>query len=298
MQTITVGNLIDRVLRDWLDPADDQPTIVTLGAAITDTATSLTYNDAYLVTEEELLLGQGTIIEVGSEQIKVGTAVDTTDTLSDLIRGWGGTKKTSHAAGDVITITPRFTRRSLFDAVSGAIVTLYPRVHRRRAEEITIASGHTEIPADVEYPETFTWLDGTEVNTSRIRAIDLLSSSTGKALLALDAPAGTTGTLIYRAHFPSPTSEAEHLENDLGVLPQFHDAIIARTVAHLATTHDFTQMQVKYLTERLGQEGFQVGQAQGLRNALLRYYEYLMGELSRDVPLIRIHNGWIVGVTP
>lgn len=293
----TFGKLVDRALREWLYPPDDQPTRTTLNAAISNSATSLVYNTALLTAEEELLLGPGTLIEIGQEQILVGAVDAGTDTLSSLVRGANGTSPAAHAISSVITVRPTYPRRVVFDALARATVSLYPRLYRRRATEITLASGHTEVPADIELPESFVWLDGVYPMFPRVRVIDVPSLSTGKALLCLDAPANTTGTLVYRARFPSPSSESELLDEDLGILPEYENPVIVKAIAHLIASRDTDPQTSEYLTRQLEAQfqGQNTGQGTRLRESMLRYYEYLMSDLSRNTEAVRVVNGWVRG---
>lgn len=293
----TFGSLVDRTFREWLYPPDDQPTRTTLNASITDSASSLVYKTDLLTAEEELLLGPGTLIEIGQEQMLVGAVNDSTNTLSSLVRGANGTVAAAHSADAVITIRPPFTRKVVFDALATSLVALYPRLYRRRATTLTLATGHTEAPADAEVPESFVWLDGAYPRFPRVRLIDLPTLATGRALLCLDADANTTGTLIYRARFPRPTAESDLLDDDLGVLPEYHTAIIVKAVAHLVASRDLDPLTTEFMTRQLEAQ-FQGNAAQSgsrLREALLRYYEYLMAELSRNTEAVQMHNGWVRG---
>lgn len=292
----TLGDLVDRTLRDWLYPPDDQPTRMTLNGAILAADSSLVYDPSILLPEEELLLGPGTLLEIDQEQILVGTVDEQTNTLTDLVRGVNGTHPVDHADNAIITISPTFGRRSVFDALSRSIVALYPRLYRRRAVSLNLTSNYTQVPEDAETPESFICFDGGRPIFPRIRLIDMPTISTGRALLTIDVPAGTTGTLIYRARFPSATSEADVLVDDLGVLPEYEDAVEARAAAHLVAGRDLEAMTTEFLTRQLSlQANPESMTGARMREALLRYYEYQMMELARNVEAVQFHIGWTRG---
>lgn len=292
----TFGDLVDRTMRDWLYPPDDQPTRMALSSPISQTDTSLTYDPAAMLPEQELLLGPGTLIELGQEQMLVGEVNADANTVTGLVRGVNGTDRSTHAANTDILITPTFSRRSVADALSSAIVGLYPRLYRRRAISLTLQTGYTEVPEDAEIPESFVWFDGAYPQFPRIRLVDLPTLSTGRALLCLDASTGTTGTLVYRGPFSAPDSESSVLHAELGVAPGLEAAVEVRAVAHLVASRDLDALTVEFLTRQFEAQANQTGTTgTRLREALLRYYEYLIAELTRHVEVVQFHNGWTRG---
>ena len=223
------------------------------------------------------------------------TAIVNADSNSQVVvRGVNGTAATAHPTGSLLTIRPPFSRRSVYEAVAQSITQLYPRLHRRRALPITILRGHTPIPADAELPESFTWIEQGDVYRSRIQVIDLFDATTGKALLALDAPVGTSGTLVYRGRFVRPASEVDRLVEDLGVMPEYETAVQVKALSHLVAGRDISNMTTEYLTRKLesqlGDEA--AGFGTRLRESLIRYYEYLMADLTRSSEAVMFTNGW------
>lgn len=288
----TVGDLVEQVIRDWLVPPDDQPVRAWLTSAISETATSLTYDASALLPEEEFLLAPGTLIEIGLEQMIITTISPDGNTMT-VRRHANRTTAVPHDADAVILARPPFARRTVYDAVCNAIVGMYPRLHRRRAHTVSIGSYYTVVPEDVEQPESFMWLEAGVPQRSRIQVLEMPEVPTGKAMLTLDAPAGSTGTLIYRARFPRPTGEHELLDH-LGVFDEMYNAVVIKAVSHVVAARDLDNATTEYLTRQLEAQAVEPMSGNRLREALLRYYEYEMGELSRQNPAVAVKNGWVI----
>ena len=63
----TIGDLVDRTFREYLEPMDDIVSYTTLSTGINTTETSVAYNGDLLSVEEEDALDAGAIIEIGQE---------------------------------------------------------------------------------------------------------------------------------------------------------------------------------------------------------------------------------------
>ena len=61
----TIGNLVDRVFREYLEPMDSVESYSYLTGGINDSTTTLAYANDLFSVEEEDALGAGAIIEVG-----------------------------------------------------------------------------------------------------------------------------------------------------------------------------------------------------------------------------------------
>ena len=65
----TIGNLVDRIYREYLEPNDDIQSFTVLTGALTADTTdnTINYNNDYLTTEEEDALSAGAFIEINQE---------------------------------------------------------------------------------------------------------------------------------------------------------------------------------------------------------------------------------------
>ena len=81
-------------------------------------AASLTSGDTSVVTTYDLGgLRTGSVFEVGSELFYVWDANPATKTLT-VERGYAGTTAASHASGAIVTLSPRFPRAQMLDALN------------------------------------------------------------------------------------------------------------------------------------------------------------------------------------
>ena len=67
----TVGQLVDRTFREYLEPTDNVESFSILSGSMTDSVTELSFDGNYFTQEEEDALDAGTIIEVGTELMKI-----------------------------------------------------------------------------------------------------------------------------------------------------------------------------------------------------------------------------------
>ncbi|HVF75497.1 MAG TPA: hypothetical protein VM938_10650 [Acidimicrobiales bacterium] len=284
-----VSGLIDRMMREFLEPADDQPTRFTLAAELAEDATSLSYDPALLSPEEEDILGPGMLIEVGIEEIVVGAVDASTNVLSSLIRGANGTEPALHAVGGVAKVMPTWRRRAAFDAVCDAIDALFPELYAVDTIAVSAGTGSTtEIPAAVAWP-LWMW----DISGARHDELTFLDhyggSSTGKALMN-----GVTGHLVYAKSFERPDSEDVDLA-DLSIDPAWERLVIVSAVSYLMSGREADPIAQKFLTEQQAQQGFPVGSATRLRDALIREYEYLLAKAKRQLRSrypITVARGW------
>lgn len=280
----TVAELIDRISRNWLFHPDDQPTRFTLDGAITDSATTLTYDASYLTAEELELLGSGTLLEVDSELIIAGTVDESARTISGCTRGAQGTTAAAHADDAVVYVAPTFTRKAVFDAVADSVMSLWPELYKvSQTTELTINTGSpTEVPAAVEMPLWFWHRSGSDASDWRKLPVQFFDhapwSDTGKAITV---PAGGSGYLIYRERFTRPTAEADDLQTDAGIDLEWERLVEIASVSHLVAARDVERLTLEHLTEQLASEGVPVGAASQVRDSLIRYEEFLRDKAQR-----------------
>lgn len=286
----TVGDVIDRVFRDWLYPVDDQPSRVILDGAITAGATSITYLDTYLLVEEEFLLSPGQLIEIDTELMMVGT-VDATSNTITVRRGMSGTTAAAHDDASLVTVAPLYSRAAVFDAVRSTVSRLYPRLYQRKAAQVT--SGQSaEIPHEARVLEGFWYFEDSRLKTVPVQAFDYPDAATERLLLFGCDP-NVTGYLMYRAPFTLPTVETDDLETNLGLNPEYEDLLVYSAASSLVASRDFGATTPETLHKQLGAELFPIGSAIRIRRELKMMYEELLEELSVN---LRSQNGVPVSV--
>ena len=147
----TIGDLVDRTFREYLEPMDDIVSYTTLSnsdllddgvtVGLTDTATEVTFNGDLLSVEEEDALDAGTIIEIGQELMICRDLNAVTNTVT-VTRGVRGTTAAEHAQGSLIKIAPPFPRKNVFDAVVDQIKNLFPTLFAVETVSVTSGSGY------------------------------------------------------------------------------------------------------------------------------------------------------------
>lgn len=287
--TTTVEDLVDRTLREWLTPADDQPVILTLSSDVTDSATTFSYDEDTLAPDEEDLLAPGVVVEVGFEQCRI-TAVDYDANSLTVLRGVNGTTAAAHSEDDEVRVAPTFSRLAVYNAVTEQVVALYPSLWHIATEQVTSNATYVEVPAEAVTPLQFLWLEGGRY-TDR-GAADLMDpfppSSTGKALQFYGVPAGKTGYFTYRAKFAQPNSASEDV-SDLGVDPAWFRIVCAGAAAQVVSSRPVDQATAEYIVEQLERESVPPGAATDIRNGLLTLRNIWLDEASRS---LRAQQQW------
>tara|TARA_B100000214_G_scaffold139189_1_gene99392 strand:+ start:2301 stop:2600 length:300 start_codon:yes stop_codon:yes gene_type:complete len=95
----TIGNLIDRIYREYLEPPDSVESYSYLTGAISTTGqTTFNYEEDLFSTEEEDALDAGAIIEIGQE-LMFSKSLNVVTNEVTVQRGARGTTATTHSAG-------------------------------------------------------------------------------------------------------------------------------------------------------------------------------------------------------
>lgn len=285
-----VSAALDRMFREWLEPADEQPTRFTLAAAITTTAaTSFTVDPAFLSPEEEELLGPGTVVEIEQEWLQIGDYDPDTNIASSCKRGVGGTTAATHAitpTAPECKIAPKWSRKAAFDAFCDEIVGLYPDLYAvaETASMTFNTSTFTEVAATVMTP-MYAWIrpTGSTSNSSwdkyPVTWLDHFpGSTTGKAVLG---SINGSGYLVYKAKFPRPATEAVNLTTTTLLNEEWERIPMVGAVAQLIGGKDLSAAETSYLSEQLAAQNFPVGAGGNVRDGLLRYHRYLLDRAKR-----------------
>ncbi len=301
--TTTVANVIDDLKRDYLFKPNEQPVVVPLSANITDSITTGNYDPNYLTTVEEDALGQGTIIEIGQELLRVTRIEEPTRALT-WQRGVLNTTAAAHTAADMITVKPEITRKQIYNAVSDAIVNMGPRLYGVATTQYDSSDSLISVLATVDdvihyrYKSSeastgiTTYLDGTVELQKNLHA-DV--SSTTVAIQTHGIPSGRTGYLTYKLAFPRPTAESYILDDTTNnIEPEWFMLVKLGAVIRLVSSWDLSARNNDFIAEALQAQGFPVGSGESVDLAMVRIYQYLMREaesrLMKDTPMQVITN--------
>jgi len=276
-----VSTLIDRIYRDFLNKPDDLSAFSRLDGAISSTtSTSVVYESGLFSTEEENLLGNGAIVEVGKELMLVTSANTSTRTLT-VARGYAGTDAATHLDETNIFINPTFPRKSVYDAVSDNISRLYPSLYNVTTTNVTSSSTYQEVPASTvevltSYVQNSTGDQYTSAGIQLLR--DFPPSSTNTAVQFYNTSNGKTVHLVVKRKFVRPTDETSDIESVCLVAPEYEQIVMVGAVADIIGATDIDASTQEFITEKLAAESYPVGSGERLRNALLRLRSLLIDE--------------------
>ena len=315
----TVGDLVDRVYREYLEPPDSVESYSYLTSGVSNSETTIAYANDMFSVEEEDALDAGAIIEIGQE-LMYSTALNTVTNEITVTRGARGTTAASHELGDLIKITPAFPRKNVYDAIVDQIENLYPTLFAVETKTLTSGTGYRIIGTH-----------GTDVDTNNylVTPLKALSQYTdftsgtdetglkfiGVAVEMIDLPNGftytdensvertktyTTGPQVvhamqfqgitagyevyvtFKKKFVPPTSEASTLVS-VGLESEYEPIIMAGVAAQMVAGKDINKVDAKYITEQIATSIYPVGSSNTIRNSLLQYQNILIQQARKNL---------------
>tara|TARA_Y100001937_G_scaffold127958_1_gene201819 strand:- start:2176 stop:3183 length:1008 start_codon:yes stop_codon:yes gene_type:complete len=311
-----IGNLVDRVYREYLEPMDDVVSYTTLSTGINDSVTSVVFNGDLLSVEEEDALDAGAIIEIGQE-LMICTDLNAVTNTITVTRAARGTTATSHSAGDIIKIAPPFPRKNVFDAVCDQIKNLFPTLFAVETQSVTTGTGYTLLGSQ-ETPGTNNYIvsilsaisqytdftqnsDTTGVNFSPVTCslVELpnpftftdsdgnsktITYTTGPsvvhAIQFANIATGHTAHVTFKKKFIEPTAEDNTLAN-IGLEDEYVPIIMAGVAAQMLAGRDIPSATTDYITDQLSVSNFPVGSSNSVRNSLLQYQQLLVNQARK-----------------
>jgi len=292
----TIGDLVDRVYREYLEPMDNIVSYTILGSGIDDTATEITFNGDLLYVEEEDALDAGAVIEIGQE-LMICTDLNAVTNTVTVTRGARGTTASSHLINSIIKITPPFARINVFNAVKDQIENLYPTLFAVEVQTLTSATGwvalegadDNRIIAPLKAISQFTTLsDGDETSVQfrgvSVELIDVPTSvtSTGKAVQFNGIQTGVPVHVTFKKKFGTVTNEDTTL-SDVGLETEYEPIIMAGVAAQMVAGKDIPTVTAEYITDQISIGNYPIGSSNSLRNSLLQYQQLLITQARKDL---------------
>ena len=316
----TIGDLVDRVYREYLEPVDKVESYSYLTGGITDTTTTtIGYANDMFSTEEEDALDAGAIIEVNQE-LMFSKALNTVTNEITVERGARGTTATTHNAGDVIKIAPAFPRKNVFEAVSDQIKNLYPTLFAVETIELTASTGYKLLGTHGSDGDTYNYLvaplkaisqytdwqsgsdqTGLKYNGVAIEMIDLPNPftytddtqtertktyTTGPdvvhAVQFVGISAGHTVYVTFKKKFVAPTNESTTLTS-VGLETEYEPIVMAGVAAQLIAGKDISKLNASYITEQLEATVSPIGSSNSIGQSLLRYQQLLIQQARSNL---------------
>ena len=292
----TIGNLVDRVYREYLEPMEDIVSYSYLTSGIDANATEIVYDDNLLSVEEEDALDAGTIIEIGQE-LMYATALNAVTNTITVTRSARGTTATSHSAGDLIKISPPFPRINVFNAVKDQIENLYPTLFAVEVQTVTSATGwvaltgddDSRIVAPLKAISQYTTLASGNETTVQFRgvSIELIDvptsvTATGKAVQFYGISSGVPVHCTFKKKFGEVSNESSTLAS-IGLETEYEPIIMAGVAAQMISGKDIPAATAEYITDVIQANVYQVGSSTNIRNSLLQYQQVLIQQARKDL---------------
>lgn len=316
----TIGNLVDRVFREYLEPMDSVESYSYLtGDVTTTTQSTINYEEDMFSTEEEDALGAGAIIEVNRELMFSKSLNAVTNEIT-VERGVRGTTATTHDANDIIKISPAFTRQAVYDAVSDQIKNLYPTLFAVETIELTASTGYKLLGTYGTNVDTYNYLiaplkaisqytdwqsgsdqTGLKYNGVAIEMIDLPNPftwtddtntertktyTTGPnvvhAVQFVGISAGHTVYVTFKKKFVAPTSEETTLSS-VGLETEYEPIVMAGVAAQMLVGKDIKNVDARYITEQMAAQNYPVGSSNSISSSLLRYQQLLIQQARSNL---------------
>ena len=314
----TIGNLVDRIYREYLEPNDDIQSFTLLTSALTaDTAdVTVAYSNDYITTEEEDALGAGAFIEINQELMLVVSLNTAAETLT-VKRAARGTTLAAHSIDDEIKINPPYPRKVVYDAVVDQIKNLFPTLFAVETVNVTSGSGYvllgsydapgthnylvSVLKAISQYTDFTSGSDQTGVlfrpvavemiqlpnpftytdNNGTERTITYSSGPNQvNALQFYSIDQGHTCYITFKKKFVEPTSEATTLTT-VGLEDEYEAIIMVGVAAQMMSGRDIPMATQNYITESLAAQAFPTGSATNIRNSLLQYQQILITQARK-----------------
>ena len=313
--SVTIGDLVDRTYREYLEPMDDIVSYTTLTTGMNSTVTSVEFNGDLLSVEEEDALDAGAIIEIDQE-LMICTSLNTVTNTITVTRAARGTTAVNHTAGDLIKITPPFPRKNVFDAVVDQINNMYPTLFATETKSLTASSGYqilngtndnylvAPLKAISQYTDFQTGSDqtGTQFRGVSVELVDLPNPFTYtdadgnsqtitytnngpnkvNAIQVYNVNSGHTVFVTFKKKFVEPTAEDNTLA-EIGLENEYEPIIMAGVAAQLIAGRDIPTATADYISDQLSTSSFPVNSAANIRSSLLRYQGDLIEQARKDL---------------
>jgi len=292
----TIGDLVDRVYREYLEPMDDVVSYSYLTSGITDSATTIPYDGDLFSVEEEDALDAGAIIEIGQELMYAKELNVVTNEIT-VQRGARGTTAVAHSLGDIIKITPPFPRINVFNAIKDQIENLYPTLYAVEVQTISSATGYValegaddnRIVAPLKAVSQYQTLGAGSETTVQFRgvAVELIDvptsvTASGKVVQFSGISTGVNVHVTFKKKFGEISTEATTLA-DVGLETEYEPIIMAGAAAQMIAGKDIPTVTADYISDQLAVSTYPVGSSNTIRNSLLQYQQLLIQQARKDL---------------
>lgn len=252
---LTVGDLVDRVYREGVRLASEQPLVVLANDAATSAATSIDLDLGTLAVEEQDNLSPGILLEhnlelMFIESVRINSGVATVTVQ----RGFMSTTAEAIVAGDQVVIAPDAPRVNVFNAVCDEIVNLYPQIWALETVSLSSSDSFAEVDSNTVSVQSYRYQSlaadpNPQWYSGRVQLLrNFPASDTGKAVQFLDAPSGRNGYLTIRKKFSRPADLDDSLVT-LGVEDEWQQIVVFGAIATVLYQMDPQRVSVEWSTD-------------------------------------------------
>ena len=270
-----IGALVDRVFREYLEPADELNSYTAVASTLSSSATTLSFDASLLTQEEEDIMDSGSVIEIGQE-LMYCTSLDTVNNFVTVVRGVRGTTAAEHTTGKIVKIAPAFTRLAVFNAIIDQINNLFPTLFAVETKTMTASTGYTLV-ADYSSPGDANYLVSILSAISQFTDFSAGSDTTGVNF------APVTCSLV---ELPNPFvyNDADGVERTVTYTTGpsvVHAVQFAGVAAQMMSGRDIPSATSQYITEQMSISGYPIGSSNSIRNSLLQYQQLLLNQARK-----------------
>lgn len=282
---MTIGAIVNRLYREYLEPIDEIISQAPLAASITDVANTMTHDDV-LAPEEQSRISVGVVVEIGLEQIMVLGYDTNTRIMTPLTRGYGGTTPAAHTLADPVRISPTYTRQAALDAVSDTVDGLWPDLWTVAQDEaIYFGNGIWILPDSAAVEVLSAWTTGSS-GWAAVTAVIQPSMpiyTDGVPIIA-EAEQGQRLMVTYRKRLTRPTAEADTLAT-LGIDTAWTQIVMLGAAASLLAGRELERETTEYLSQILeaSEPGAELGRRSSVATTLLRVQAVHLDRAKRQL---------------
>lgn len=269
--TATLGSLADDLIARLQGDPSLVPGIAALSGSIGTTDLSFTVDDAKAISRG--------IVEIGTELILVKVADRTTGSVTAYKRGYRGTAASTHAAGDLVTMSPPVPRSMAIKALQGEISALYPNLFgvattQYASQPFTLTY---PLPATATFILDVRWQDmlGNWQRTRNWqveRSLDSTSFPTGVGISVREwFRPGTKMQVIYGTQPVIPTNETD-LFTSTGYADDIGDLVLLGATLRLLPNADIARLGYQTASGSEGNKQVQPGSATIITRELKAQY--------------------------
>ena len=246
----TVGTVIDRTLRQLMSGTIEERNKLSSAVSATATSISLQYD-----------LGgirPGGVIQLDAELMYVWE-ISSGSKSATVERGWNGTTATTHAAGAILTVDPKFPRAQILEAINAELDDLASPMNGLFQVKST-EFNYNGVWSMVNLPVTDKIIDLVSVSLRylatdypKIRRCRLIRDlpnddfNAGYAIRFDEQVRAGRMIVVYKAPFTNVTTEAQNLQNVSGFPTSCEDILIMgaqiRLVSPREVKRNFTESQ-------------------------------------------------------